>query len=298
MKEILTQSRIQMRKNCAFKEHLRYNHRLVPKRNSEARNIGTAVHKGLETHSVDAALAELDREVHSQEEQDKLDVRKATVSAMLKGYWAAGFQEFDSLEPELKFSVPIRNPRTGAFSKKFLFEGKVDGVAMVDGQHWLVEYKTAGALDQSYFDKLYLDTQITSYIYGAQRALGITFAGVIYRVIRKPTIRQKQKETLDEYCKRLEADYLDPERKEFYFADAKLYRSQEDIAAFEQELWDFTQQYLFDNRCNCHMRNTSRCLDWGKCEYMPICMQEAGWEALYERREPHEELKDEPKEVA
>ena len=229
MKQILTQSRIQMRKNCAFKEHLRYDRNLVPKRNSEARNLGTAVHKGLETHSVDAALAELDREVHSQEEQDKLDTQKATVAAMLKGYWAAGFSTFDSLKPELKFSVPIRNPKTGANSKKFLFEGKVDGVATIDGQHWLVEYKTSGQLDQSYFDKLYLDTQVTSYIYGAQRALGITFAGVIYRVIRKPTIRQKQKETLEEYFARLEADYLDPERRDHYFAEAKLYRSTDDV---------------------------------------------------------------------
>ncbi len=291
--ETLTYSRLRLRLNCPFAEHLRYDLGLAPKSSSAPRLLGSAVHKGLETGSITEALAVFDAvQPFTQEQQSALDLDMATCRAMLYGAQQA-FAPLEDLQTEQCFSLPIINPETDAASRSFVLSGKVDGVCTLGGESWLVEYKTASSVDRQYISRLRLDGQVTTYLYAMQRVLDKPLAGVIYRIIRKPSIRQTQKETFEAFCDRLEADYRD--RPEFYFIEERLYRSQEDLDLFEAELWDITQRMLWERQRDVYPRNTARCTDFGTCEYMPICLQEAGCEARYERRDPHEELKgDQP----
>lgn len=288
--EILTHSRIKARKNCPMHEHIRYDLQLVPKNKREALNIGSAVHLGLETSDIDQAVAYFDGAMPStQEEADKLEINRSMVRAMLQGYFAKFGQWPDDSMKEQKFDIPIVNPETGAQSRTFRLNGKIDAIVQLEGQYWIVEYKTAGQINEGYFERLELDDQISTYIYAAQKMFGIDVAGVIYRVIKKPSIRPTKKESIAQYCQRLEQDYQ--ERPDFYFYEGQFYRSQEDLEQFEKELWAFTKEYLYQRSKNIHYKNASRCLDWGKCEYMPICTGQADWELFYEKKEIHEELK-------
>lgn len=288
-KEILTYSRLRLRMNCPYAEHLRYEQLLVPKASSNPRLLGSAVHKGLETGNMAEALSILEsvRSI-TQEQQGAQDLDKAICKAMLEGAEKA-LAPLQSLRPEQEFSLPILNPSTGAVSRSFALSGKVDGICVHEGETWLVEYKTASSVDRQYIARLRLDGQVTTYLYAMQRVLRQELAGVIYRIIRKPLIRQTQKESFEAYCDRLEADYR--ERPDFYFTEERLYRSQADLRQYEIDLWNLTQRILWERKHAIHPRNPARCTDFGTCEYMPICMGESGCEALYERRDANEELK-------
>ena len=287
--EKLTYSRIRMYLNCPASEQLRYGECLVPKMHgSSTRLLGSAVHKGLETGNLEEAMALFDAVIPStQEEQDQMDADRAICRAMLLGAKTA-FSALDDLQPEVEFTLPIINPLTGKASRRFQLAGKVDGICTKDGETWLLEYKTASTITKQYVDRLALDGQITTYIYAMQKVLRKPIAGVIYRVIRKPSINRKQKETAEQFCQRLEADYQ--ERPEFYFYEQLLYRNAADIQAFEQELWNITQRMLWDRKHGISPHNTARCTDFGTCEYMPICRHDDQWESMYEYREPHQEL--------
>lgn len=288
--ELLTYSRLRLRLNCPFAEHLRYDQHLAPKAFSAARLLGSAVHKGLETDSIPKAMAVFDSALPvTQEQQNDLDMDKAVCRAMLEEAREA-FAPLPGLMPEQQFRLPIRNPATGAISRSYLLAGKVDGICTLEDETWLVEYKTASTVDRQYIARLRLDGQVTTYLYAMERVLQRPIAGVIYRIIRKPSIRQTQKETFEAYCNRLEADYR--ARPDFYFVEERLYRSREDMTLFEVELWDMTQRMLWERKKDIHHRNTARCTDFGTCEYMPICLQEAGWEGLYEYKEANEELRE------
>lgn len=289
--EILTHSRIKARKNCPMAEHLRYDLRLAAKHKRSALSIGSAVHLGLETGDIEQAV-DFFKEVlpDDQGEADTLEINRATVRAMLTGY----FNRFDQWPTgtlkEWKFDLPIVNPSTGAKSKTFRLQGKVDAIVEIDGLHWVVEYKTASQINQGYFERLELDEQITTYLYAAQKTFGESVAGVLYRVLKKPSIKQTKKESLEQFCRRLEQDYID--RPEFYFYEAQYYRSPQDLDRFEAELWSFTKQYLYERKAGIHSKNAGRCLDWGKCEYMPICLAQPDWQLFYEKKEIHEELQE------
>lgn len=287
-KDIWTVSRLKCYQTCPYKQMLRYHMELVPISGRSTLVFGTAIHKGLETRDIDEAIKVLIKDYpKDQEEADAQDVASATVRALLECYFRI-YPPFEVHKPELKFEMPML---TGKQQKSTILSiaGKLDDLVFEDGRWWIVEYKTATRLDGSYFDRLYVDSQITMYM-SAMMRLGYNPAGVIYRVIRKPSIRKGQKETIPAFIERLEADIS--ERPEFYFMERKLYRSTEDIAEFETMLYNEAQQERKLWKAKTAYKHSVSCSMYGACEYLPLCMGEAGAEqALYELRQPNEELK-------
>lgn len=286
--EIWTSSRLKSYQTCPMKEALRYRKCLAPIQSKQALAIGTAVHKGIEMWDEEAGLSALNFPFpSSQEEADEQDIARVTVLGLLRGYFQT-YAPFEQHMPELSFHLPMRTGKRN--SRIFEVAGKIDDVATIDGQNWLVEYKTASKLDASYFDRLYVDSQITMYMAAGER-LGLKPVGVIYRVLRKPQIRRGKTESVEQFLNRLESDIAS--RPEFYFMERRLYRSTADLADFESMLYhEAKQANTMYKQGRCYKHSTA-CSVYGRCEYLPLCMGEAGAEALYETREPHEELKGE-----
>ncbi len=305
--EIITASRIGDFKNCRKNDYYRNVMKLALRIEKAYRKMGSSFHLGLETCSVEDALA-LYADVFPSDQagMDALEIEKATVHAMLEGYWneygpdgLRGWNVLDTRD-EVQFEIPIINPETGATSRSFRLGGKVDKLVQTPEGWWLFERKTASQVGKSYIDKLALDAQVTTYVYAAQRAFDIKIVGIVYDMVRKPSIKVKQGESVPQYIERLIADYKDPthggdkpDRAGFYFFREKLYRSQEDLAEFEAELWQFTQDLLYCRRTGLWFKNPSRCLDWGGCAYMPLCLQRPDAMDLYRIAEPNEELEEE-----
>lgn len=284
--EIWTHSRIKARMNCPMLEHLRYSEELVPIRRKEALTVGTAVHKGIETWSVEKALATFDEIIPAdQAEADDLEIAKATVEGMLTGYFRR-FEPFADHTPEKEFEIPLLLD-IGKKSRKHYLAGKIDDIVHRKDGDWVVEYKTASQLTGAYFDRLYVDEQITMYCYALKR-LGMNPVGVIYRVIRKPTIRPRKGESVAQYTQRVTQDYLD--RPEFYYFEQMLYRTQDDLRAFEESLKERILAFDNEKKRGRNYMNTGHCCVYAGCQYLPLCTRQAGAEALYERKEAHEEL--------
>lgn len=75
---------------------------------------------------------------------------------------------------EVDFEIPIEvNGKTAKY------EGTFDGIGKdLDGNLWVVEYKTASSFDTN---KLVNDPQVTAYCWAAEKVFGERFYGVIYQ---------------------------------------------------------------------------------------------------------------------
>ena len=292
--ELWTHSMMSTYMNCPRRGHYRYGMHLAPAVEHKARPIGSAFHRGIETGHVEDALALYDRLIPAPNDQAEADGwanDRAIVEGMVSG-GLARWTRHEGGQREVQFRVPAINPETGRASRTFMLAGKIDAIVDIGGQWWIEELKSSGSLTKLYVDRLELDQQVTLYIYAAQRMWNIQIAGVLYRVARKPSIKQTQKETAAAYRERLLRDYL-VERPDFYFFEFDLHRTAEHLAEFEHDLWVQTQRFLADRRAGFHPKNTSRCTEYGGCPYMPLCLQRPDAEALYTIRAPHQELLDE-----
>ena len=219
---------------------------------------------------------------------------------------------------DLEFSGQIRNPRTGSKSRTFTMAGKANGIVEVDGELFLLEHRTVSTSEEMTPDRLWADTQTILYSYYLQQK-GLPIVGVIYNILIKSRLQQKQGETEEEFERRksellaksktgkttaqqqlpeTDADYLE-RLKQWYQKEDALQRvvlriPEDRIPLLQEEIWEMTQQYLGSRRRNCWLLNTASCFNFGKpCEYLALCQSKESdgvREKLYQIVPPHEEL--------
>ena len=327
MKSILTFSAINCFRNCPRKFKLRYVDHLRRPESPEALAFGDMIHGALELwHTLPAdnhrLLAVLDA-VDSRFPNRGIDARERAcwhlARAMMLGYAERYVQEeFEVLHAEKEFEAEIRNPDTGRPSQTFTIAGKVDGIVRVGDELYLLEHKTASALTSDYLDRLWTDTQIALYCFYL-RQQGFPIVGVIYNVLLKSRLQQRQGETDAEFEARRTAlaaknksgkstaKRQEPETDEQFAArlhewyarpDAfhreRIYLSEDRLAMLQEEVWEITQQYLDAKGRGKWLMNTSNCFSYQRpCEYLPYC--QSGFnpvvrDNLFEVAPPHEEL--------
>jgi len=240
---------------------------------------------------------------------------------MMAGYAARyADEEFEVVHVEKEFEGQIRNPDTGRLSQTFTIAGKVDGIVRLrsDGELDLLENKTASSLTADYLDRLWTDTQIALYCHYL-RQQGFPIVGVVYNVLLKARLQQRQGETQQEYEARRAAlaaknksgkstakrqmpesdEEFQARLAEWYsrpeaFHRERIYLSEDRLAMLQEEVWEVTQQYLDANRRGKWLMNTSYCFSFQRpCEYLPYC--QSGFspvvrDNLYQVAPPHEEL--------
>lgn len=80
-------------------------------------------------------------------------------------------------DAEFRLDLPIPS-RTGLrLSNRYSFEGYLDGLAVLDGRLWLVEYKFRDSL--SHFEDVANEPQYRRYVWAAERQLGVPIAGIL-----------------------------------------------------------------------------------------------------------------------
>jgi hypothetical protein len=244
---------------------------------------------------------------HTQEAEDKHRVNQAIVRAAAALYlrkWPAPAGE----RREFEFLVRLRNPWTGHYSRTFDLLGYADGLtdnhfevgggikvytdesiapgAMVPTDHpplELTENKLVGRVDSVMVKRLPLDRQLALLRYGIWRATGRPVNVVHFRWIKKPSIKQKQTETVDQFIDRLAADY--EEREDFYaYEPPASYITAADLLRIECELWTWAEQLRQLRRQRIYDRNTSVCSEYGGCKYLPICSGDPDAHALFQTR--------------
>jgi hypothetical protein len=271
----LSHSSLNTQLACHQRYAYSYVDKIEPISKAASLRLGGAFAKATETGDPADGVAKLSGEatILTQEDQDRLTVDCAIVTGAARAYLAAyGRRE----RREFGYRVRLRNPDTGAYSRTFDLEGYADGLT----DDWmLIEDKFVGQMQAVAIKRLKLDRQLALECYGIWRATGHEITDVSYRFTRKPSIKQKKTETVEEYAERVEADYA--ERPEFYLVEEKITRSATDLVRIEAELWQWAAQRREAARARIYPRNSSHCHDYGGCPFLPLCVGDPDAPSLF-----------------
>ena len=138
--------------------------------------------------------------------------------------------------------------------------GIVDGITK-DG--YIVEHKTTGsAITEQYEYNLQWDEQILMYMWltGCRK--------VWYTVCMKPSIRQKQNETEEQFFYRMLDWYESDTDSKIRLLEIE--RTDEEVEQFENDLMQIIEEM---KNTGLYYKNTCHCNMWGRrCEYSSVCM--------------------------
>ena len=295
MTEILTQTELATFSRCEQRHNLRYNKWLTPFGEHPALSMGSAFHAGIEGGHTRFAYEYLDRldPVWPQWEEDASKKRRAIVGAMV-GAALKFWTEWPD-KHELQFNVRLTSPRTGNSSKRHRLSGVWDGVWNGTHPHYpgetvLGEWKTASVVNNDYMQRLEIDFQVSAYLWAASRHYGRPVNKVIYRVVKKPTIRQRKNESVFEYVERVFEDY--EERPEHYLFSSVVTRTQEQLKDWHEQAWAVHRRLLEIKRGDVPaIKNTQSCISRGRCPYFDLCTGEVTEDAFKKLDTKHREIR-------
>lgn len=308
---VLTNSAMRVFRRCPREYYYAFELAYRPvSRDVESLRFGTAIHLGLEAwwlgRGVEAAVDAATAAAADPYEAARLRV-------LLRGYdarWSG--ESYAVAGVEVEFRAPLVNPATGAASKTFMLGGKIDVLL----ERGLIEHKTAGTeigLGSVYWQKLVLDSQVSTYYAGA-KSLGHEVDRCVYDVIKKPAIRpyratpeesrkytkdgrlyanqREDDESVEEYEARLTEEVAaSPDR---YYQRGEVVRLESEVQDAQFDAWQLARLLRDSELANRFPRNVDACERWSRlCEYFPICSGTASLDdtTRYERVENiHPEL--------
>jgi hypothetical protein len=312
-------------RNCRKAVDWRYLQQLVPLDRDRNLHFGSIIHECLQAWHQRRDLAEvlaLTGRLCPNRFQDEHQRRDWHLAIAMMSAYATRYAS-DSLEVvalEKNFEGAIVNPATGAASRSFVLAGKVDGVVRIDGEHFILEHKTAAQVDGDYLEKLWTDFQITIYAHYIEQTMGIPITGILYNVLvkaklqqgkgeteeeyqerraellaksktGKTTAKRKQPESDEDFQQRLAEKYSDPEM----FHREMLYLSRDRFDILRSELWELTQVFLDARRRGVFYQNTAFCFNYQRpCPYFSLCRSNGNPNLIdnfYQRVAPNEELR-------
>lgn len=237
----LSISRIKTFKACRRAFQLKYRENLRPVVKAEALETGTNYHKLLE---------ELN---NSGCHWDYVEYTKER--AMAEAYYKYIFPKFKVVAAEQRMEYDL-----GDGNKLF---GVIDGIA--DDGH-IVEHKSYGSdITEAYEYNLQWDEQILAYM------LMSGMRKVWYTVCRKPTIRQKNNESDEEFFNRMVAWYDEDTDSKIRLLE--IIRTDEEVEAFRLDLLRIFNTIAETDRSGDYYRNTCHCNSYGRrCEYSSVCL--------------------------
>ena len=272
--ELVTQTELVTFAKCEKRWENRYVKWLTPFIEHAALRMGSAFHAGLDERSVDGAVAYLEKDNPTWDmwEEDSSKKQKGIVSAMVA---AALEWEHWPTKSEVQFSIPLPDPSTGNPSKRHRLSGVWDGVWEGDhpdypGEIVLGEWKTAAVVNNDYMQRLEIDFQVSAYMWSASQIYGKPVRKMVYRIAKKPTIRQRKDESVDEYVLRVAADYV--ERPEHYMFETLVTRTSEQLDEWHEQAWATHKRMLQIKRSDVPaIKNTQSCIGRGRCPFIELC---------------------------
>jgi hypothetical protein len=235
---------------------------------------------------VDSIQQEIVGKAIKQEQINELETDRIIVQAMINGYWnhflnkkeikipvfnelggIDRIEEIDIIEilPEYELQTQFN---VGNY--RYTYICRLDGFVSTNAGPFILEIKTTSQVDSNIIHKLPTNFQINSYWLELMRNRCDTICGVFYRFIKKPTIRQKQKETIEQFRRRLIMDYLD--RPDNYFYEENLYFTQDVLADFEKYMIHYFNELTRCYITNTWVRNGTSCeTEYGVCKFLKYC---------------------------
>jgi len=290
-------SRIQENLTCPMKFRHRYIRKIVPTKSAHYFVLGSAMHKFIEMfyrtkdaklslRQVEEIFSAVDRAPLNREETHELEVDRniATgIAAAYPAFYKQDFDEFSKFLTEQKFRIKLPNGH-------FWF-GTIDALLLDHaGDWWILETKTASpqTIGDSYFERVKIDSQVTGYMHGAKAMLGFFPRGVIYNVIKKPSIRLKNGESLAQFQRRIYEEYTKFAKEKQYFIRQQLEVAKHRLAEWEENITAATSELAakIEAKSKFWIKNTGACnAYYGTCPYMNACVTGEYNRLLYKKEE-------------
>lgn len=205
--------------------------------------------------------------------------------------WDADLADLKWVDLERTFNVPYKLRMDYGYRGLESYEhfdipvrGKFDGVFLDrKGKHWLFETKTKSLIDDSSIaDKLGYELQVMLYLWAMRHTYDVKPAGVVYNLVRRPLLKQKQTEDLPQFLARVAEDVRS--RQDFYFIRYNASIAWEEVEAWLPELDGMIRQLYAWSQGDFHYRNSQECNGrYGVCEFLPLCSG-TGVKEWYTRR--------------
>lgn len=205
-------------------------------------------------------------------------------------HWKTDLEGYEWISLEKKFSVPYFVAARLGIARPFIpVRGKRDGDFRQGKELWLFETKTKARIDdEAIVEKLPYDLQVMLYLWSMKQDYGEYPKGVVYNLIRRPQLRKRQTESLQDFCKRVQDDIA--ARPEFYFVRYLVSIREEELDLWELQFdmmmrqlinwWEGGFHYKVSSACNGRM---------GVCDLLPICSRN-DTSSHYQREEVFPEL--------
>ena len=242
---------------------------------SEALNFGSAFHKVLEARLKGADLEDALKFVKGENLNEQ---QQSILIELARGYYFRYKEDplfCADFQPELSY-----NKRTpGVY--KMCDVGTIDGYGRLeDNRFCLLEHKTTSdsiSPDSEYWQRLQFNIQILNYV-DILNQYKMPLHLVVYDVIKKPGLRVRQNENLENFQKRLKKDI--ESRPDFYFARREVPILSDSLAEFRSLKTEIIKQIKF---CVCrqhkHKDNTYRAwvrncniINCKSCEFAQFCL--------------------------
>ncbi|MFH1853439.1 MAG: PD-(D/E)XK nuclease family protein [Candidatus Neomarinimicrobiota bacterium] len=230
-----TYSELRTAQGCTLAHHLRYEKKLRTKDSDfHFFRVGGAVHEFIDQmYKYHFKQDEIIRKVreHLKPEHEfamQLDpnftpevakIEMATVEGLLRLYYRECYlkENIQMVETEAEFQLDFH---------EFILTGKIDGrLKNETGEHhYIHEIKTRanGWWGPRQVADLPLDEQIKIYVFAANNVWRDSITrGALYTVLIKPGIRQRVKDTVQDYCDRIIEEYTDMDGKDPGYSAAK-----------------------------------------------------------------------------
>lgn len=280
----LSASRIGTIFDCPRKYKYSYVDYITPVGKKDALEIGSAVHWGIENNTSD--LTEYFKKV-------EFTLPQLLAESMTNCYLrerdkikAKIFEGLDIPEKDIMeyHEFEITASLTSKMFKPHSLLGIVDLMYVTPQGVIIVDYKTSSQ-KPNYDDYL---PQIYTYKYLVEdffKDLGLKVIRMAIINIRKAGIRQTQKETIDDFKKRLTEEYI--LNSETYL-DTYIFREEGlDEEGFSNFLENLTQQGDFLQaivKTGLYPMNFGACNKYGSCEFRPLCMNQPGAMELFKKK--------------
>lgn len=254
--------------NCPKKYWWTYIRRLKRVGHCSATELGTALHSALERLFVTGKIEEAEDALNAYSPLAGTQGLSAEdfcrAKGILAGYWyrwGSSLDQYVVQEVEKAFNVPIP-------CSDYVFTGRIDLIVRdkATNRIQLWDHKTAKKLDGNYITRRWMDLQLNLYAIGAAEQLGIAVDEFVYDVMRKPEIRLKKDETLEEFGERCMAacssDMYD--RVTYPVEDMRIEETKRQLAGW-------LAQIEIAEACGFYGENLDHCGAYGGCPYWELC---------------------------
>lgn len=281
----LSHSRINTEATCPRKAYLHYDLRLEPNVRSAALRIGATLADALEqgvVPAIEAMWTQWEASVRRAEgnpwikatPRAALEKDEAMVRGAYRGYIDVYGQPTSDAR-EVEYRAPIDGTPYHLLGRADAVREQVDGLVVIEDK-WRAKRQTMTALDQQL---RYSAWGLTA----TQEKRPVEFR---YRQHTKPAIKQKRGEDWADFLLRLEENQSDP--KKFHEdviyvhelprdADSdSVFIPSDSVDQVPAELRAWATTVAMRHAVGNHPPVTSRCDDFGGCEYLPICRGEPG----------------------